>query len=79
MATITTENTLKIECGFVDGDTRTITLKNPRSDIETEEITDLNAYIREHNLLIGDQTGAIFASIQKVTKGTTITRKLDLS
>ena len=79
MATTSTEVTLKIHCGFVDGDTRTITMKNPRSDITTEEITDLNSFIRTNNLLIGDETGAIFANIQKVTKGTTTTRKLDLS
>lgn len=73
---ITTEQTLKFECGFVDGDTRTITFKNPRSDIQTNEITELNAYIRANNLLIGDQTGAIFAGFQKVIKGTTTTRTI---
>lgn len=78
MATVTTETTLKIENAFVDGDTRMITLKNPRSDIETEEITELNAYIRANNLLLGDQTGAIFAKINKVTKATTMTRTLDI-
>jgi len=72
---ITTENTLKFDCGFVDGDTRVITMKNPRNDITTEEITELNAYIRANNLLIGDKTGAIFAGFQKVRKGTTTTRQ----
>lgn len=77
MATIKTENTLKIYCAFVDGDTRTITLKNPRSDLANEDFQTLNSYIVTNNLLIGDKTGAIFASIQKAVKGTTTTRTID--
>lgn len=73
--TITTESTVKFDCGFVDGDTRVITMKNPRDDITTEEITELNAYIRANNLLVGDKTGAIFAGFQKVRKGTNTTRQ----
>lgn len=77
MATTTTEKTIKFDCGFVDGDTRTITMKNPRSDITTAEITELNAFIRANNLLLGDQTGAIFAGFHKVRVGTTTTRTID--
>lgn len=74
---VTTENTLKIHCAFVDGDTRTITLKNPRSNLESEDFENLNTYILTNNLLIGDETGAAFAAIQKAVKGTTTTRTID--
>lgn len=77
MATIKTDNTLKIHCAFVDGDTRTITLKNPRSDLTSEDFQNLNTFIVTNNLLIGDKTGAIFAAIQKAVKATTTTRTID--
>ena len=77
MATTKTDSTLKIHCAFVDGDTRTITLKNPRDDLTTEDFQNLNTYILTNSLLIGDETGAIFASIQKAVKGTTTTRTID--
>ena len=75
--TVTTESTLKIHCAFVDGDTRTITLKNPRSDLTSEDFQNLNTFILTNSLLIGDQTGAIFAAIQKAVKGSTTTRPID--
>ena len=43
--TTTTTNSLKIEAVFVDGDTRNITLKNPKQNISTSEIQTLEAYI----------------------------------
>lgn len=75
---IKTACNLVIETVFVDGDTRTLTIKNPRSDISQSEITDLNAYMQESNILIGDKTGATFGRIKKVTRRTTYTTYLDL-
>ena len=42
---IKTAYNLVIETVFVDGDTRTITIKNPRSNISQSDITDLNSYM----------------------------------
>lgn len=74
---ITNEESLKIHCAFVDGDTRTITLKNPRSDLGNTDFQNLNSYIRDNNLLIGDKTGAIYAGIQKAITSQTMTRTID--
>lgn len=65
---IKNERTLRIDTMFVDGDTRAITLKSPKSTITEEEITELNTFIQANNLLIGDKNGATFGRISKVTR-----------
>lgn len=80
MADITThESVLKIENLFVDGDTRTFTVKNPKASIATSEIVSLNAFMQTNNLLIGDKWGGNFGRIVNVTKTTTTRKALDLS
>lgn len=80
MADITrTSETLKIESLFVDGDTRTVTLKNPKTAITQSEITALDAYIRSNNLMIGDKWGGNFGRVVEVRRVTTVTKALDLS
>lgn len=65
---VTQSSTLKIENLFVDGDTRTITLKNPKSGITTGEITSLESFMRTNNIIIGDKYGGTFGRIQSVNK-----------
>lgn len=65
---VKTSSNLKIENYFVDGDTRTITLKNPKDTIEASAIEDLNTFMRTTGIIIGDKTGATFGKISKVTK-----------
>ena len=80
MADVTkTSRSLIIENVFVDGDTRSVTLKNPRSDISESQITDLNSFLQETNILIGDKDGATFGRIRKVTRRNTTTTYLDIS
>lgn len=74
----TTTETLKIENLFVDGDTRTITLKNPKSTITTSEITALEAQIRANNVLIGDRYAGTFGRIESVTRVTEEREELNL-
>ncbi len=77
--TITHE--LKIENLFLDGDTRTITLKNPKTEITAAEIGELETLIINggtSTLLIGDATGAAFRRINTVTRVTTTRTDLDL-
>lgn len=80
---ITTANELKIENLFIDGDTRTITLKNPKANITTEEITALETLIKngtgEASLLIGDKYGSDFRRIQEVIRVEKITIDYDIS
>ncbi len=75
---VTNEVIAAVEMKFVDGDTRTLNLKNPRADITTNDITDLNSYIQANNLLIGDKDGGTFGRITTVTKKYTRTEYLDI-
>lgn len=78
----TTSDELKIENLFVDGDTRTIKLKNPKPTITTNEIMQLESLIKNgdgtQSVLIGDKYGSDFHRIQKVTKVSTTKTKFDL-
>ena len=76
---VKTSLSLIIENVFVDGDTRSVTLKNPRSDISESQITDLNSFLQETNILIGDKDGATFGRIRKVTRRSSTTTYLDIS
>lgn len=76
---IKTAYNLVIETVFVDGDTRTITIKNPRSNISQSDIADLNSYMQENNIIIGDKDGSTFGRIKKVTRRSSTTVYLDIS
>lgn len=77
--TIQSSQELKIENLFVDGDTRTITLKNPKSEITTAEITALNALMQSSQIIVGDKWGGTFGRITEVKRVTTKRQKLDIS
>lgn len=80
---VTTSHELKIENLFVDGDTRTITLKNPKATINSSEITALETLILngdgKQSILIGDKYGSDFRRIQEVRRVTKTTREYDIS
>lgn len=80
---VTTTNELKINNLFVDGDTRLITLKNPKDTITTGEITALETLIKNGDgtasILIGDKYGSDFRRIQEVTRVSKTTHEYDIS
>lgn len=76
---ITEATTLKIEMDFVDGDTRTNNIKDPKQNITSSDIEDLNQFIRENNALIGDKYNAPFARIKKATRVAKTTVNYDLT
>lgn len=75
---------LKFEWLFVDGDTRVLALKNPKSEIENSEITALENMILDTAgspstpLLVGDKTSAAFRRINLVVRETVTTTTYDL-
>ena len=77
--TSTNEATLKIENYFVDGDTRTISLKNPKSNISTSEIAELETFMRTNNIIVGDKMAGTFGKIEKVTRINTAKTYLDFT
>lgn len=75
----TNTQTLKVENLFVDGDTRTITLKNPKSNITASEILTLQTFMQANNVIIGDKYGGTFGRIESVTRVNEQRTKIDLS
>lgn len=75
---IKTESIFNIECVFLDGDTRTITLKNPRSNITESEIKNLETFMQENNIIIGDKDASDFRKIKRAVKRNSTTSYLDL-
>lgn len=73
MDTIHTSTVLVIETMFVDGDTRTITVKNPDSGIVSNDIRQLNTFLQTNNFLIGDKAGATFGKIRTAKRRTITT------
>ena len=82
---LTTTYELKFEWLFQDGDTRVTTLKNPKNEITTSEVTELQALILDATsetptpLLIGDKAGSNFRRINLVTRETKLVTNIDLS
>lgn len=69
---------LKFEAMFVDGDTRTFNVKDPKSNVSQQEIAALNTYMQANNILIGDKYGGRFGKITKATTVDKTTVTLDL-
>lgn len=69
---------LKIESMFVDGDTRTFNIKDPKSNVDQNDITALNTYMQQNNILVGDKYGGRFGKITKATTIDKTTVTLDL-
>lgn len=55
--TVKSSETLNLEAEFVDGDTRSITLDNPRASLTAADIDNV-PYIAK--CLVGDKTGSQF-------------------
>lgn len=79
--TLTSARELKINTGYADGDTRIITLPNPKNQnqLTSDTFIQLTTFMTENNPIIGDKagassTGVIEAYIQETTR-----RKLDLT
>jgi len=74
-----TSKELVMECLFRDGDTRTITLRSPRSDISASDIQNLEEFMQTEKIIIGDKQESEFWKINKAVKRETTTTYLDLS
>ena len=68
---------LKLLAGFTDGDTRTITIDNPRGNLTKSDINAINTLAA--NVLIGDKYGSQFGAFKEAGIYNTTTTELDLS
>lgn len=65
--TVKTTSILKIDNDFVDGDTRSFNLKNPKNGISESDITALNQFMQMNGVLVGDKYSATFLRISKAS------------
>lgn len=79
MDTITESKVLKLDYDFVDGDTRVNNIKNPKNDITSSDIEELNTFIRANNAIVGDKYQATFARIRQATIINKTTTDYDLT
>lgn len=75
--TITTAQTLNLEAEFVDGDTRSITLENPKDSLTAEQIDALAPTMVK--CLEGDKNGALFLRWKTAKVVNKLTTKYDLT
>ena len=75
---VTNTEELKIEFLFVDEDTRIQKIKNPRDDLTSSDIEELNAWLQANNIIIGDKNSATLARIKTATRVTQTRTTLDL-
>ena len=75
---VKTSANLVIECVFNDRDTRTITLKNPSNNISSTDIENLETFMIENHIIIGDRDSSDFRKIRKAAIRNTTTTYLDL-
>ena len=76
--TVSYSNELKVEALFVDGDTRTMSVKNPKANIAQSDIASLNAFMQTNNILVGDKYGGRFGRINTASVVNKSTVNLDL-
>lgn len=75
---VKTSVNLKVDCDFVDGDTRAFSLKNPRANIAESDIASLNTFMQMNGILVGDKYNATFLRISKASRITKTTETLDI-
>ena len=63
--TIKSANELKLEGYFADGDTRTITLSNPKANLTAADIKTVETTTKTTQPIIGDKGGAEFVRFKR--------------
>ena len=77
--TITSSREGKLEVKFYDGDTRTIQVDNPKSNLTAAQINAVVAQMKIDQPIIGDKTGASIVGANKFEIYEKTELKLDLS
>lgn len=75
---ITNTSELKLEFGFYDGDSRTLSLDNPRSDVTVAELLAVGTSARTTQAIIGDKASAACVGLQGAKKVAKKVTQLDL-
>lgn len=75
----TTTYTLQVLAEFADGDTRTLNVDSPNSaDSIGAQLYELQSFLQNNSVLIGDKAGAAFTQFRYANKVTKNQTELDL-
>ena len=77
--TVKSTSALQLEFSFSDGDTRTVSIDEPKTSINLgATAAQIGSYVKEHNILLGDKTGANSKGLQNARLVNQTTTKLDI-
>lgn len=65
--TITTKKSLQLTLGYADGNSGSLIIENPKDSIAATDIDDLNGYIVNNNILLGNSGAACTGIIKAET------------
>lgn len=77
--TVTSSYELKLAYDFTDGDTRTTTLPNPKSNLTSDAVITASNTLQETQAFVGDKNNGAFDKIKSASIVSKTRRKLDLS
>lgn len=77
--TITTGKDVKINFGFVDGDTRLLTLPNIKKNLTAANVATTSQTLVTNQFLVGDKEGAMLSGILTVDQYAYTTTDFDLT
>jgi len=77
--TVTSSSVGNLVVKFYDGDTRTLPIDDPRSDLTATEINEFVQVLKDTQPIIGDKTGAAVTGAEKFTIVDKTDVKFDLS
>ena len=75
---VTSENSLKLDFAFYDGDNRVVSIDNPRSDVTVAQLLAVGTSAKTTNAIIGDKDGAVCVGLKGAKKISKVTTNLDL-
>ena len=75
---VTTVKELKLVAKFVDGDTRTLAVDNPKTNLTAAQINALGTVAKSSNPILGDKGGADFLEFDTAKIVEKETTNLDL-
>lgn len=76
--TIKSSSELKLESYYSDGDTRTLTVDNPKANITAADINAVATVAKNTQAILGDKGGADFVRFNSAKKTTATRIELDL-
>ena len=78
--TVKGTSALQLEFSFVDGDTRTVSIDHPNTSLNLGACAaSIGSYVKDHNILLGDKTGADSKGLKTARLVNQTTTKLDIS